>query len=181
MNDNCDTPVTPHFWLGVLPVAFVFSVPGRREKELGKPVAGATGDNLDAALKHLHSALPTIFQSPDRYQYRITNSYPEPIAKSLRHSSTQPRDGQVVDPANAERVLADLKGCHTVILCGQKPQLLFKSVRSVYPNTICASHLSNQSLNRKYKGPDVTRLTVPQIRRKKRVELWANDVLQSLD
>lgn len=98
-----------HHSQGRLPVAFVFSVPGAREKFASCPVAGATGENLSFALEHLHAELPAVFSSTDRYAYRITNAYSKPIAKSLGDASSEASDSQVQAPENIARVLREAK------------------------------------------------------------------------
>lgn len=92
--------VTTHYSSGTLLVAFVFSVPGAREKSADAPVAGITGENLLFALEYLHERRRAIFASPDRYKYRITNAYRKPVAKSLGDKSSQARDSQILESAN---------------------------------------------------------------------------------
>lgn len=71
----------PHFCKGFIPVAFVLSAPGNEEVIAGRPAAGATGENLESALTYLNSYAPTLFSSPLRYDYRITNAFSQPLAK----------------------------------------------------------------------------------------------------
>ena len=117
--------VQPHYSKGELSIAFVFSVPGARENSAGRPVSGATGENLSFALGHIHSELPAVFSSTDRYAYRIANAYSKPIAKSLGNASSQSSNKQVQAPENIAKVLHDIGGCSVVILCGLKAQLLY--------------------------------------------------------
>lgn len=170
----------PHHWQGHLPVAFIFSVPGAHEKSAGRPIAGATGENLSFALEHLHSQLPAIFTSTDRYAYRITNAYSKPTAKSLGDKSSQARDMQVQAPENIARVLRDIDGCNFVILCGLKAQLLADSLRHPGRTVVCSWHTSNQALSSKYNPPEVSRLRDPYGRRQLRAKLWAQVLLISL-
>ena len=171
---------TSHFWQGQLPVAFVFSVPGAHEKSACRPVAGATGENLSFALEHLHSALPAVFSSMDRYSYRITNAYSKPIAKSLGHASSQASDLQIQAPENIARVLRDINGCNFVILCGLKAQLLAESIRQPGRTVVCSWHTSNQALSNKFGSVEVSRLPEPHARRQLRARLWAQELLNSL-
>ena len=172
--------VTTHYSPGTLPVAFVFSVPGAREKSAGAPVAGTAGENLSFALAYLHARLPAVFASPDRYAYRITNAYKEPFAKSLGDESSQARDSQILESANVKRVLRELDGCRTVILCGLKAQLLADEIRKSHKMVVCAWHTSNRALSGKYKTTEVTELLNSLERRKKRAELWAREILRKL-
>ena len=170
----------PHFWQGHLPVAFIFSVPGAHEQTADRPVAGATGENLSFALEHLHSALPAVFSSTDRYAYRITNAYSKPIAKSLGDASSQASDSQVQAPENIARVLRDIDGCNFVILCGLKAQLLAESIRQPSRTVVCAWHTSNQALSNKFGSVEVSRLPEPYARRQLRAKLWAQEILNLL-
>lgn len=170
----------PHFWQGQLPVAFVFSVPGANEKTAGRPVSGATGENLSFALQHLHAELPDVFSSTDRYAYRITNAYSAPIAKSLGDSSSQASDLQVQAPENIIRVVRDINGCNFVILCGLKAQLLSEAIRQPNRTVVCAWHTSNQALSNKFGSLEVSRLPEPHARRQLRAKLWAQEILNSL-
>lgn len=170
----------PHYWKGELPIAFVFSVPGARENSAGRPIAGATGENLSFALDHLHSELPAVFSSTDRYAYRITNAYSKPIAKSLGDASSQASDKQVQASENIARVLRDINGCSVVILCGLKAQLLADSIRKVGRTVVCAWHTSNQALSNKYRSVEVSSLPDPYVRRQFRAKLWAQEILNYL-
>lgn len=169
-----------HYWQGILPIAFVFSVPGSQEKFAGRPVAGATGDNLSFALKHLHAKLPAVFSSTDRYAYRITNAYSKPIAKSLGDRSSQASNSKIQALSNIARVLRDLEGCNFVILCGIKAQLLADSIRYPDRTIVCSWHTSNQALSGKYCSPDISRIPDPYTRRQLRAKLWAQELLNSL-
>jgi hypothetical protein len=170
----------PHYWKGESPIAFVFSVPGARENSAGRPVSGATGENLSFALDHLHSELPAVFSSTDRYAYRITNAYSKPIAKSLGDASSQASDKQVQASENVARVLRDISGCGVVILCGLKAHLLADSIRQAGRKVVCAWHTSNQALSSKYRSVEVSRLSEPYVRRQFRAKLWAQEILNSL-
>ena len=75
---------SPHFWRGDIALAFMFSAPGDEERRQGRPVAGDTGTNLELALGHLHSALPMLFRSVHRYDYRITNDNLDGAVEQLR-------------------------------------------------------------------------------------------------
>lgn len=169
-----------HFWQGQLPVAFVFSVPGAHEMSTCRPVSGATGENLSFALEHLHSELPGVFSSTDRYAYRITNAYSKPIAKSLGDASSQASDLQVQAPENIIRVVRDINGCDFVILCGLKAQLLAESIRQPSRTVVCTWHTSNLALSNKFRSVEVSRVAEPYARRQLRARLWAQELLNSL-
>jgi hypothetical protein len=171
---------TAHYWQGQLPIAFVFSVPGAHEKFSSCPVTGATGENLSFALKHLHTELPAVFSSTDRYAYRITNAYSKPMAKSLGDASSQASNSQVQSPENIARILRDLGGCNLVILCGIKAQLLAKLVGLPDRTVVFSLHTSNLALSNRFRSPDVSNLPDPFARRQLRAKLWAQELINSL-
>ena len=163
-----------HYWEGRIPLAFVFSVPGADEMRSGKPVAGDTGENLESALAHLHSAKPTLFPSVDRYDYRITNAFPEPIAISLGHRASEAKISEVIEPRNIQRVLRELEGCSLVVLCGGKAILLAPAIRDSGRTVVQVPHPGNKGLNRRFHAPSQL---LPPARRMHRVKMWANAVL----
>lgn len=173
-------PSSPHFWRGRITVAFVFSAPGEEELRQGKPVAGDTGTNLESALSHLHAAEPTLFPSPHRYDYRLTNAWPEPLAASLGHHASEARDSQVRDSENVRRVLHELEGCHLVILSGNKARLLGRSIRGSGRTVIEVPHVGNRGLSGAFETPYSQGLASPSARREHRVQLWARTVLQTI-
>jgi hypothetical protein len=171
---------SPHFCRGDIPVAFVFSAPGERELCQGRPVAGETGTNLELALKHLHSALPMLFRSMHRYDYRITNAWPEPIAVGLGHSGSEGSNAQIRDPDNVQRVLEELEGCNLVILSGNKAKLLAEAVAASGRECVEVPHVGNKGLNRKYIPPSQLESAPSAVRREYRVRRWADAVVQAI-
>jgi hypothetical protein len=173
-------PFSPHFCRGWIPVAFVFSAPGEAEMRAGKPVAGETGTNLESALAYLHSAQPARFPSPHRYDYRITNAYPEPIAIVLGHRESEAGDTEVRDPRNVERVLRELEDCNLVVLSGNKAAVLAQAIRGSGRQVVRVPHVGNKGLNGKFKVPDHLKPGSASARRQHRIQLWANAVLHGL-
>ena len=168
-----------HFCRGNLPVAFVFSVPGEAERTQGRPVAGDTGENLDAALICLHALKPALFSSVRRYDYRITNAFANPIAVSLGDPGSEAKDSQVKEPRNVSRVIGELDGCGFVILCGKKPKLLLSALAATGKFIIVAPHIGNKGLNRSFSLPSLPTSSSAADRRQRRVELWAQAILSS--
>lgn len=167
-----------HFSEGHIPVAFVFSAPGEKERLAMKPVAGETGDNLESALGHLHEARPKLFPSVHRYDYRITNAWSEPIAVSRGHRSSEARDSEIRDPRNVQRVLRELEGCKLVVLSGDKARLVAQELRESGKSVVEVPHVGNKGLNVSFKlsqGP-----AAPPARRARRVQLWATKVLKAI-
>jgi hypothetical protein len=161
-------PFSPHFCKGWIPVAFVFSAPGEAEMRAGKPVAGDTGTNLESALIRLHSAQPTFFPSRHRYDYRITNAHPRPIAVALGHRGSEALNEEIRKRGNLERVLRELEDCHLVILGGNKAGLLANAIGRSGRHVITVPHVGNKGLNQKFKVPDRLRLASSSARRQHR-------------
>lgn len=180
MPDSDSQLVVAHFSTGELPLAFVFSVPGAREKLVNALVAGATGENLSFALEHLHRVRPDIFMSSERYSYRIANAYSRPMANSLGDKSSQATDSQILSPPNVTRFLQEVEDCRIIILCGKKAQLLFYVIDSTEKKVVCTWHTSNRALAGKYNFPEVRLESDSLMRRKLRAKFWAQDLLRLL-
>jgi hypothetical protein len=134
--------------------AFVFSVPGKLELYNNRPVVGETGVMLEKLLLLLNE---DIFKSIDstkytnRYQFRITNSWPEPIFKS-KNNSTEASHTKVSSNTNIQRLkkeLEDITEC--IFVFGKKAELVIRN-RKVKEGiradkVIYIRHLSLSSLN----------------------------------
>lgn len=173
-------PSSAHLCKGHIPVAFVFSAPGEEEQREGRPVAGDTGTNLESALVHLHSAQPALFPSRHRYDYRITNAWPEPLAIASGHRASEARDTEIREPRNVRRVLRELVGCNLVVLSGNKARLLAHPLRESGRTVVEVPHVGNKGLNGTFKTPARLRLASSFARREHRVQLWATAVLRAL-
>jgi uracil-DNA glycosylase len=165
-----------HYSEGNIPVAFIFSAPGEKESRMGRPVAGDTGTNLDLALVHLKAACPELFPSAQRYDYRITNAWPEPIARSRGDRSSEARDTQIRDGRNVQRVLRELHGCKLVVLSGGKAKLLTKILGDSGKSVVTAPHVGNKGLNGTYAAAAFAELPSARARKERRIELWARAV-----
>jgi len=165
-------------------VAFVFSVPGRCEKKENKPLFGQTGRNLDVALKWLSDHSSKDFHSPDRYQYRITNSFNEPIFREISNGRSEPSTAQVISQDNVQRVIGELENMEVVILAGKKAQRL--SEESAFMQWADKSgvrvvlhwHTSAQALVSKYSR--VGKANKAAERQHERIQQWAKDLLKKI-
>ena len=171
---------SPHFCRGHLPVAFVFSAPGKEEVFAGRPVAGDTGTNLDLALVRLHSAQAELFRSLDRYDYRITNASSKPFARSLGHSTSEAPNTEIRAPRNVRRVLQEVEDCRLVVLGGKKAGLLAQEIQASRKTVVEVPHVGNQGLNGTFEVPNHLKLATPLARREHRVQLWADAVLRAI-
>lgn len=170
-----------HFNRGILTVAFVFSVPGTKERDASRPVVGDTGENLEIALESLNRSMPEVFSSLHRYDYRITNSFDEPHSKVIGTSRSEARVSQVLSPANVKRVTEELEGCEWAILCGRRAQLLSAQINDSGIRVVHAWHTGNQALATKFKSEQVASEPTPCGRRLARVGLWAEDLRTKLE
>lgn len=170
-----------HFNRGKLKVAFVFSVPGTKERDASRPVVGDTGENLEMALESLTRSLKEVFGSSDRYDYRITNSFDEPHSKIIGTSRSEARASQVLSPSNVKRVIEELEGCEWAILCGRRAQLLSTQISAAGIKVVPAWHTGNRALASKFKGDQVASAPTPSERRRARARLWAEDLRTKLD
>lgn len=170
---------SPHFCTGHIPTAFVFSAPGKKEKDAGRPVVGATGENLELALTHLKAAEPRCFPSLDRYDYRITNAIQRPIARALGDRASEAGNAEIRALSNVERVLQELEGCRLVVLSGHKARLLAEPVRRSGRAVVEVPHAGNRGLLtfRTDGGEQAS----SGDRRRDRVRHWANAVLRQVE
>jgi len=182
---NSQSPLSnPSVWPGRLPVAFMFSAPGTREAAKGFPVAGVTGDNLSVGLEFLHAARPDLFPSSCRYDYRIANAYPKPLSLALGSGRTEASDREILESGNVARVIADLKGCLLVVLCGFKAQLLTGAIeRQLGSRTLSCNHTSYRGLRSLEINADAA--AIPGRKRpaktRGRMRTWANGLLSQID
>ena len=133
-------------------VAFVLSTPGKFEGEAKCPVAGDTGDNMNAILKFLNQSDSIHFPNTDRYQYLITNASTKVMHSTNDDKRTEDADSNITETNNINRVRMEVKNCTIVILCGQKANLLAPYLSEKV--LIRTSHLGNKGLRNKFKNDD---------------------------
>ena len=143
-----------HFNKGIkIDIALVFSCPGQKEKEQGKPVSGQTGKNLDYFLTKLFEKLEYDFDN--RYDFRITNSVKTVYHKNLFPYKTEPTTAEIKEKNNLIRLHNELCDIERFIFCfGKKSELALNEIQKnsdlkLKTNKIfTVKHLSNNSLNR---------------------------------
>lgn len=179
---NLDTAKlqSPHYNHGTLPVAFVYSAPGSREKECGRPVAGVTGCNLQMALEMLQLKHPSLFPSTNRYDYRITNAFMQPLARARGDKRSEASAAEILDPRNLRRVAVEVEGCDVVVLCGNRPHLLAPHLCNRSVRIVEAAHTSNQGLVSKHNTVIAKCGASPGDRRRLRAHAWAATLLSGL-
>ncbi|TFZ03397.1 hypothetical protein [Ramlibacter rhizophilus] len=168
-----------HFHRGRHPTAFIFSAPGAKEKASGKPVTGDTGTNLEEALAYLADARPDVFPSRTRYDYRITNAFATPLARSLGDRRTEATREEILSPENVLRVKQELKGIPLVVLCGAKAAYLADVLRESGFQVVRCSHTGNRGLVSKHNAASKGGAT-PEARRALRIRAWAQCLLEQL-
>ncbi|TAN14605.1 MAG: hypothetical protein EPN35_14900 [Rhodanobacter sp.] len=172
----------PHLCPGKLHTAFVFSVPGRHEEKGSQPVAGATGTNLNNALAILHVRRPDLFESSEKYDYRITNAYHKPIWPKQNNGRSEATADEIKGPSNRDRVVRELEDCTLIVWCGKKAQHVERLVANRLARKIHIEvpHLSPRalwSLKVPPGSPSLEGATVYEAR----IELWVARVLEQCD
>lgn len=174
-----------HFWVGQTdcPTAFVFSTPGRHERNGHRPVAGTTGTNMDGVLVFLHEVAPDVFPSVSRYDYRITNASTRVLYAAQDNGRTEDYSRNILDGENLVRLLTELEGCRNIVLCGDKAGLLADELRKNKQfSIITGCHLSNQRLHRLFPNDhmELSACDSPSSRRRRRFELCAQALADQL-
>lgn len=176
-----DDSQSAHFWPGWLDVGFVLSAPGTFEASRLKPAFGVTGAHLDLALtRHLVPALPGVFPSAHRYDYRITNAYASPLSHARGDGRTEADDADIRIQTNADRVRDELAGCRLVVLCGAKAALLKYQLPDLA--VVVAGHTSMSGLNSRWQNTRQREhdqswdAKSGDERTAGRIALWAHDV-----
>jgi len=128
---------------------FVFICPGRFEAQRGYPCAAGTGANLARVLVELHRLDPDRFPSPQRADYVVTNAWPQVEYPALTGRSV-PTVAEVLQPANLDRLAAELAGLHWVVACGTQAHEAVCALRAsgrITAAVACERHLSQRSIN----------------------------------
>ena len=173
--------LSAHYCKGCIPVAFVFSVPGKKEQDANRPISGATGVNLSYALEVLNEQAPELFKSQDRYCYRITNAYSKPTYRS-KDKITEQGFKEITAEDNVKRVICDLAECEIVVLCGRRAQMLASQIEMAGNYLVIPMwHTSSQALLGKYNNEaGVRALPSANHRARRRAQLWARDLLMQI-
>lgn len=115
-----------HIWIPSHPVrtGFVYSCPGREEREATRPCAGKTGDNLEEGLEYLMDLAPDIFGSRERYDYLITNAWPQiEFVDQLgvyegATGRSEAKLSEVHTPENLQRLFDQIAHLEYIVACG---------------------------------------------------------------
>ena len=148
---------------------FVFICPGRHEANRGYPCAAGTGANLNRVLEVLHQRRPDLFPSTSRWQYVVTNSWDRVEYPALTGRSV-PTEGEVLMPANLERLAREIAALERVVACGAQAQAAVRALKAggrFQGDVAFARHLSQRSVNMIPGGTDTP----------SRIARWCEDLL----
>jgi hypothetical protein len=121
-----------------------------------------------------------VFPSAARYDYRITNAFSKPLARSLGDTRTEATRKEILDPENVARVRRELEGMRYVILCGDRAAYLRTKLIEAGLNIICCSHTSDQGLVAIHNASAKHGAT-PKARKELRIRAWADSVLREME
>ncbi|OOE92016.1 hypothetical protein BZG76_09240 [Salinivibrio sp. AR647] len=129
-------------------VGFVFICPGRFEEREGRPCAGQTGRVLDDGLCHLVQMRGDLFTSRNRYDYLITNAWPQVEYKKSTNRSV-PNCIEVTSKQNIQRLFSEINGLSHVVACGELAHLAVRicvEFLNFSGNVAYVKHTSRQSM-----------------------------------
>lgn len=131
-------------------VAFVFSCPGAAEEKNNRLVSGTTGKNLNKIICILRQdfSCEHIFDSENRYDYRITNASMKVHYKS-KDGRSEPTKKEITALENIQRLTEDLKEYKIIITFGNNAKFAVNQCKDKFENLkiIDVRHLGLQSLN----------------------------------
>ncbi|MBL7894506.1 MAG: hypothetical protein JNK50_04360 [Bacteroidia bacterium] len=96
-------------------IALVFSCPGQKEFQAGRPVNGTTGSNLDILLEMLRER-KLIGNFKSRYDFRITNAYSKVLFNN-KDNRTEARLSEIYEKKNLDRLYAELRDITDAVIC----------------------------------------------------------------
>jgi hypothetical protein len=139
---------------GKIKVALIFSCPGAEEEQKKRPVAGATGKNLEELLKLLTKEVIKIDDSNEanticRYDFKIVNAWHHVIYKSASNRS-EATDTQIISKENCNRIIGELDEINSLICFGKKAKIAIKHIKEDLKENIIViylPHLGFRSVN----------------------------------
>lgn len=141
---------SPHFQpCAGASTGFVFICPGRFEASRGYPCAAGTGANLARVLVELNARLPSVFASPSRQEYVITNSWPTVEYPAMTGRSV-PTEAEVLQADNLARLRAEIGHLDFVVACGAQAQAAVRALvqrGELRARVSFGRHLSQRSVN----------------------------------
>ncbi|WP_224981298.1 uracil-DNA glycosylase family protein [Geomonas agri] len=172
-----------HYWEGPEnnKIGFVLSTPGQDEENAKRPAAGATGENMNSILTHLHNWNAALFPSTDRYQYRITNASTKIMYAGKGDGKTQDEDSNIITKTNIDRINEQMSICEVIILCGAKAQLIENHI--IGRIVVKAPHLGAKGLHNEYNNrhPDLIVINDGKLREITRHKLCAERIISQIE
>ncbi|WP_303860744.1 hypothetical protein [Alkalibaculum bacchi] len=131
-------------------IAFVFSCPGAAEEKSNILVSGTTGKNLNKIIQILRQdfSCEHLFDSEDRYDYRITNASMK-VHYKAKDGRSEPTKKEITDSENLRRLTEDLECYEFIITFGNNANFAVNHCKDKLVNQkiINVRHLGLQSLN----------------------------------
>jgi hypothetical protein len=149
---------SPHYNEGTnREIAFVFSCPGRLEKDNCFPISGETGETFFELLKLLREKGLIKENFHCRYDFRITNAT-ENIEYKKRTDKSEANNSDVIKDKNIQRLFDEIKDYDRIICFGKKAKLAVSKMTDKLKNHHISyvRHLSTQAFINE-KGIDKTR------------------------
>ena len=138
-------------------IAFVFSCPGRLEKDNCFPISGETGETFDVLLNLLKEKGIIKENFYCRYDFRIVNAT-ENIEYEKGTGKSQAINSEVIKDENIQRLFNQIKNYDRIICFGKKAELAVSKMKDKLKNHHISyvRHLSTQAF-RNEKGIDKKR------------------------
>jgi hypothetical protein len=150
---------------------FVFICPGSFEEKASRPCAKQTGVVAELGIGELSTSLPKVFPYRDRYDYLITNAWPN-VEYPKKTNRSVPTKDEVLDAKNLERLHAEIKGLHTVVVCGKLAHEAVRACVKLYNfkgKVAYVKHTSRRAIG------CPTNENLPAVMR-----TWADDVIKQI-
>lgn len=157
--------------------AFVFSCPGQSEMNLDSVCAGTTGVNLSMVLKYCNDKKPSVFPSPNKSDYLITNASDIVHFKGMTND-TEASDEELFAHNNLKRLRDELNNKNIIICMGERASTAVRQANIRGRVVRFKHHLSNQKLNRTYTNQQFSDDMSPSERREERIRLVSEELLK---
>lgn len=146
--------LTIRYQQGSANVGFVFSCPGKKERECGYVCAGTTGNNLQILIEKLYSLMPETFPSPNKSDYLITNASDRVHYKKLTGDTEAPLS-EIFLSGNLSRLKKELEECDIVVCMGDKARSAVSKIE-IKGRVVSGTHLSNCNINTHFESKQET-------------------------
>ncbi len=151
---------------GRIATVFMASCPGAKEQAAGRPLAGASGRNLEAALPHLQSRFGAdLFPSLRLDDYTLTNAWPR-IEHPAATGRSEATAAEVMAPDNLAAAARRIGDPFCLVALGERAAVLGRALRP--RRLVSGRHPSPLSLNIRFRSERAT----PALRTDDRLSQW---------